>query len=159
MILNGKKDHLKLYLLNAIKMNLYSTYLDEIEDRDAGCLTARSRRRRHGNQRLQRCGNRLSFADGCVHIVQKIGRPGGIQIRGLRRIDRHNPGMRVGRPQNRRMPNARDRFEVVDKARIAGQQRGIFLSGIPRTDPAVGCVCAGNGRKPYRLLSATAAEQ
>ena len=65
----------------------------------------------------------------------------------------------MARPQDRDVPNAGDRLKIVDEPGIAGQQRGIFLSGIPGADPAVGCVCTGNGERPYRLLSATAAEQ
>ena len=57
------------------------------------------------------------------------------------------------------MTNTGHRFKVVYEPGITGQQRGILLAGIPRADPAIRCLYTGNGETPYRLLSATAAEQ
>ena len=43
------------------------------------------------------------------------------------------------------MTNTGHRFKVIYEPGITGQQRGILLAGIPRADPAIGCVYLGNG--------------
>jgi hypothetical protein len=46
------------------------------------------------------------------------------------------------------MTNPGDRLKIVNEPGIAGQQRGILLAGIPRANPAFGCVDLGNRGKP-----------
>ncbi len=43
------------------------------------------------------------------------------------------------------MTNTGHRFKVIYEPGITGQQRGILLAGIPRADPAIGCVYLVNG--------------
>ena len=46
------------------------------------------------------------------------------------------------------MTNPGDRLKIVNEPGITGQQRGILLAGIPRPNPAFGCVDLGNRGKP-----------
>lgn len=46
------------------------------------------------------------------------------------------------------MTNPGDRLKIVNEPGIAGQQRGILLAGIPRANPAFGCVDLGNRGNP-----------
>jgi len=46
------------------------------------------------------------------------------------------------------MANTGDRLQIVNEPGIAGQQRGILLAGIPRANPAFGCVDLGNRENP-----------
>ena len=60
----------------------------EVENGDAGGLTAGAGGGRNGEQRLGRAWNRGAFADRGVDIEKKVvGRIGGIEIRGFGRVD------------------------------------------------------------------------
>ena len=63
-------------------------HADQIEDRDSRGFTARAGSGGNGDQGLQRAGHRQPFADGRVHVIQKVGRrTGGVEVHGLGRVD------------------------------------------------------------------------
>ena len=57
-----------------------------IEDGDARGFAAGARCGGYRNERLERARHRLAFADGRVDVIEKVGRPAGIEIRRLRGV-------------------------------------------------------------------------
>src|SRR5271157_3542858 len=61
---------------------------DEIKNRDAGRLAARSGRRGDGNQRFERTGNGKTASDWRIDEVEKVGRVSRVEVGRLGRVDR-----------------------------------------------------------------------
>ena len=93
------------------------------------------RHRRHADRRADGARQRfcqfgdLGPGDHAKHPIEAAGAAG---------IDSANLRVGMGRAQDRDMAQARHRRHVVDKPRVAGQQRGILLTRQARADPGVG---------------------
>ena len=61
-----------------------------VEDRHPGGLAPRPGGGRHRDQRLERPGNRLAFADRRVDVVEKVRRIGRVEVRRLGGVDRRS---------------------------------------------------------------------